>query len=161
MTWCRMTQCVNLTHTNWGHHLLFSWNRDIILASQQQPVNPAYSHQPHKCKLTLGVPIPEACIDTSTHTQRKGKVRDVGDLSQCLCGLAFTAAQMGNKAIQCRKPGCKTEWVSKFNWFIWLVLMVLAHSIIYPVSSVAVTKSQLFDKLIVGQINYINFHKYS
>jgi hypothetical protein len=47
----------------------------------------------------VGILIPEVHIDTSTCTWRKQKVHDVGNLSQCLCGLAITAAQMGNKAI--------------------------------------------------------------
>jgi hypothetical protein len=32
-------------------------------------------------------------MDTSTHSRRKQKICDVGDLSQCLCGVNFFTAE--------------------------------------------------------------------
>ncbi|KAF8056026.1 hypothetical protein FPV67DRAFT_686987 [Lyophyllum atratum] len=43
--------------------------------------------------------------------RRKRKVRDVGDLSQCLCGETVSAEQRaGGAAVECRREACETKW---------------------------------------------------
>ena len=44
--------------------------------------------------------------------RRKHKARDMGDLSQCLCGDVVSQSQIGSiEVVQCKKVGCETGWV--------------------------------------------------
>jgi hypothetical protein len=57
----------------------------------------------------------------NTRSRRKRKARDIGDLSQCLCGETVSPAQIhtGTEIAQCKTAGCETKWVSTFsnrNW---------------------------------------------
>lgn len=61
-------------------------------------------------------PVASAAIDdevaSGTRPQRKRKVLDVGNLSQCLCGNTVFREQTTNgEAVQCKRSGCETEWV--------------------------------------------------
>ncbi|KAF9455979.1 hypothetical protein BDZ94DRAFT_1302808 [Collybia nuda] len=60
-------------------------------------------------------PVASAAIDdevaSGTRLQRKRKVLDVGNLSQCLCGNTVFREQTTNgEAVRCKRSGCETEW---------------------------------------------------
>jgi hypothetical protein len=84
------------------------------------------------CESTLSLLV-EVGLGADACPWRKRKARDVGDLSQCLCGIAVSNAGHTD-AIQCRRPGCETKWVNKLNKFSCLTLTIFLHSTILPVS---------------------------
>jgi hypothetical protein len=107
---CMLAQCMGLTH-------------DIIHHPPRTRIAPTVLATDCFGARISKVWMSDTDIETGSCTQRKQKnMNDIGDLSQCLCGLVISATQMGTKAIQCQKPGCETEWVSKLTclgWIIW------------------------------------------
>lgn len=66
---------------------------------------------PSPCETIVAPDLEDRGIGRS---RRKRKARDVGNLSQCLCGLTLSQAEVADSidAIQCKRTGCETGWVS-------------------------------------------------
>ena len=50
-------------------------------------------------------------IEESGRSRRKRVLRQIGDLNGCLCGKVVNPGINSSGAIECRQPGCETQWV--------------------------------------------------
>jgi hypothetical protein len=100
-------------------------NLNIKGTNQEMP--PSH-HEPQAATATVTVPtiLPlvveiqqsggsgpdgEEAAETSGRGRRKRAPRQIGDLNGCLCGLVVDPGVDSNLVIQCRYPGCETQWV--------------------------------------------------
>ena len=56
-------------------------------------------------------PEGEEVIEMSGCGRQKRAPHQIGDLNGCLCGLVVNPGVDFSGAINCRQPGCKTQWV--------------------------------------------------
>ena len=53
----------------------------------------------------------EVVIEESGCGRHKRALRQIGDLNGCLCGKVVNPSIDSSGAIECRQPGCETQWV--------------------------------------------------
>ena len=53
----------------------------------------------------------EVVVEESGRGRRKRALRHIGDLNGCLCGKVVNPDVDSSGAIECRQPGCETQWV--------------------------------------------------
>jgi hypothetical protein len=65
--------------------------------------------------------------------RRKRAPRQIGTLNGCLCGIVVGPSTNGIDAIECKQPGCETQWVSSYNGIRTLAYQIYSIILnVYP-----------------------------
>ena len=75
----------------------------MLEASRRRPrMLHDWSNRPSKVKMV---------IEESGRGRHKRALHHIGDLNGCLCGKVVNPSVDSSGAIECRQPGCETQWV--------------------------------------------------
>jgi len=74
----------------------------------------------------------EAMVEAGRGRQKRAP-RQIGTLNGCLCGIVIDSSTNGIDAIECKQPGCETQWVSLYNGIRTLVYQLYSIILnVYP-----------------------------